>query len=103
MPGKLIKSPSSIVSQSRTESLKCASLVQHIRIYLSYLLIKFRGCDSSNSKENIIIYEIPRCNSMNSKENIQEGYRNRLSKTAPEFENCTQQFFTLAMCLPACL
>ena len=35
------------------ESLKCASLVLHIRIYRSQLLIKFRGCDSIYSKENI--------------------------------------------------
>ena len=41
--------------------------------------------------------------SMNSTENIQEGYRNGLSKTAPEFKNCEQQLFTLTMCLPACL
>ena len=43
------------------------------------------------------------CTSMNSTENIQEGYRNGLSKTAPEFKNCEQQLFTLTMCLPACL
>ena len=35
------------------ESLKCASLVLHIRIYRSQLLMKFRGCNSINSKENI--------------------------------------------------
>ena len=40
---------------------------------------------------------------MNSTENIQEGYRNGLSKTSLEFENCKQQSFTLIMCLPACL
>ena len=43
------------------------------------------------------------CTSMNSTENIQEGYRNGLSKTGPEFKNCEQQLFTLTMCLPACL
>ena len=43
------------------------------------------------------------CTSMNSTEIIQEGYRNGLSKTAPEFKNCKQQLFTLTMCLPACL
>ena len=42
------------------------------------------------------------CTSMNSTENIQEGYRNGLSKTGPEFKNCEQQLFTLTMCLPAC-
>ena len=31
------------------------------------------------------------CTSMNSTENIQEGYRNGLSKTGPEFKNCEQQ------------
>ena len=36
-------------------------------------------------------------------ENIQEGYRDRLSKTGLDFENCTQQLFTLTMCLSACL
>ena len=41
--------------------------------------------------------------SMNSTENIQESYRNRLSKTALEFENCKQQLFTLTMCLLASL
>ena len=35
------------------ESLKCASLVLHIRIYRCKLLMKFRECDSFNSKENI--------------------------------------------------
>ena len=35
------------------ESSKCALLVLHIRIYRSLLLIKFRECDSVNSKENI--------------------------------------------------
>ena len=39
--------------------------------------------------------------STNLTENIQEGYRNRLSKTALEFKNCKQQLFTLTMCLPA--
>ena len=43
------------------------------------------------------------CTSMNSTEIIQEGYRNGLSKTAPEFKNCKQQLFALTMCLPACL
>ena len=43
------------------------------------------------------------CNSMNSTENIQEGYRNRLSKTALEYENCLQQLFMLTMCLLTCL
>ena len=38
---------------------------------------------------------------MNLTENIQEGYRNRLSKTALEFDNCKQQLFTRTMCLPA--
>ena len=41
--------------------------------------------------------------SMSLTENIQEGYRNRFSKTALEFENCKQKLFTLTMCLPACL
>ena len=41
--------------------------------------------------------------SMSLTENIQEGYRNRFSKTALEFENCKQQLFMLTMCLPACL
>ena len=36
---------------------------------------------------------------MNLTENIQEGYRNRLSKTALEFDNCKQQLFTRTMCL----
>ena len=40
------------------------------------------------------------CTSMNSTENIQEGYRDGLSKI--EFDKC-QQSFTLTMCLPACL
>ena len=35
------------------ESLTCASLVLHIRIYRCKLLMKFRECDSINSKENI--------------------------------------------------
>ena len=46
---------------------------------------------------------------MNLTENIQKGYRNRLSKTALEFQklllnskNCKQQLFTRTMCLPAC-
>ena len=56
------------------------------RIYRSQSLMKFRDCTS-----------------MNSTENIQEGYRNGLSKTGPEFKNCEQQLFTLTMCLPACL
>ena len=43
------------------------------------------------------------CTSMNLTENIQEGYRNRLSKTALEFENCKQKLFTLTICIPACL
>ena len=43
------------------------------------------------------------CTKMNSTENIQKGYRNRLWKTAVEFENCKQQSFTLTMCLSACL
>ena len=41
--------------------------------------------------------------SMNSRENVQEGYRNRLSKTALEFENCKQQLSALIMCFIACL
>ena len=43
------------------------------------------------------------CNSTNSTENSHEGYRNGLSETALEFENCIQQLFLLTMCLPACL
>ena len=39
---------------------------------------------------------------MNSTENIQEGYKNGLLKTALEVEKWKQQYFTLAMCLPAC-
>ena len=35
------------------ESLTCASLVLHIRIYRCKLLMKFRECDSIYSKENI--------------------------------------------------
>ena len=53
------------------------------RIYRSQSVMKFRDCTS-----------------MNSKENIQRGYRNGLSKTALEFENCKQQLFTLTICLP---
>ena len=60
MAGQLfIESQLSIVSLNRMESLKCASFVLRIRIYRSELLMKFRECDSINSKEN-----------------IQEGYRN---------------------------
>ena len=53
------------------------------RIYRSQSVMKFRDCTS-----------------MNSTENIQRGYRNGLSKTALEFENCKQQLFTLTICLP---
>ena len=35
------------------ESLKCASLVLHIRIYRSKFLMKSRECDSINPQENI--------------------------------------------------
>ena len=48
-----MESQLNIVSQNRMESLKCASLVLHVRIYRSYLLMKFLECDSINSKENI--------------------------------------------------
>ena len=57
-----------------------------IRIYCLLSIMKFRNCTS-----------------MNLTENIQEGYTNRLSKTALKFENCKQQLFTLAICIPACL
>ena len=36
MPGQFIESQSSIVPYNGMESLKCASLVLHIRIYRSY-------------------------------------------------------------------
>ena len=57
-----------------------------LRIYCLLSIMKFRNCTS-----------------MNLTENIQEGYTNRLSKTALKFENCKQQLFTLAICIPACL
>ena len=57
-----------------------------IRIYRSQSHRKFQGSTS-----------------MNSTENIREGYRNGLSKTALEFENCIQQLFTLTVCLPVCI
>ena len=43
------------------------------------------------------------CASINSTDNIQESYRNGLSKSTLEFENCKQQLFMLIMCLPVCL
>ena len=49
----------------------------------------------------IIAYEIPRLNLNRFIRKNQEGYRNRLSKTALEFENCKKQLFTLTMCVPA--
>ena len=53
MAGQFIESRLNIVSYNHMESLKCASLVFHIRIYRCKLLMKFRECDSINSKENI--------------------------------------------------
>ena len=53
MAGQFIESQLDIVSENRMESLTCASLVLHIRIYRCKLLMKFRECDSINSKENI--------------------------------------------------
>ena len=53
MAGQFIESQLDIVSENRMESLTCASLVLHIRIYRCKLLMKFRECDSIYSKENI--------------------------------------------------
>ena len=44
MAGQFIESQLSIVSKNSMESLKCVSLVPHIRIYW----MKFRVCDSQN-------------------------------------------------------
>ena len=54
-----------------------------IQIYCSWSLLKFQDCTSTG--------------------NIQEGYGNKLSKTALKFKNCKQQLSTLTMYLPACL
>ena len=52
---------------------KLPKIMVPIRIYCSQSLMKFRDCTS-----------------MNLTENIREGYRNGLSKSALEFENCKQ-------------
>ena len=51
MAGQFIESQLNSVSENRMESSKCASFVLHIRIY-RWKLLKFRECDSINSKEN---------------------------------------------------
>ena len=92
--------------------------------------MKFRECNSINSKENIQVgyrdgsrivnwyvnktflsygadtnlsFIITYEISMNSTENIPEDYWNGLATTALELKNCKQQLFTLTTCLPACL
>ena len=69
--------------QTANVSTKPPQIMVPRRIYRSQSVMKFRDCTS-----------------MNSTENIQRGYRNGLSKTALEFENCKQQLFTLTICLP---
>ena len=45
MPGQFIESQSSIVSQNHMESLKCASLVLHIWIYVITLFNEGKDID----------------------------------------------------------
>ena len=52
MSGKLIESQFIIFSSNGMESIKCPCVLQR-RIYCSYLLMKFRGCNLVNSKENV--------------------------------------------------
>ena len=52
MSGKLIEIQLIIFSSNGMESIKCPCVLQR-RIYCSYLLMKFRGCNLVNSKENI--------------------------------------------------